>query len=189
MTRAYGRHEPERADGTGTIGAELQDTVAAMGAEFDHVAVAAPRLRDLVALYEGVLGGVGVVGGDHRETGFRAVQVQFGAGLVELLEPLAGSSFLDSFFARYPQGGLHHVTFRVPSIERALEIVRAAGLEVHGLSRVGAVQSEFFLHPKATHGVLVQIIEKGPDYPPTGVVSSAAILAGRGMDGNGLPST
>jgi methylmalonyl-CoA/ethylmalonyl-CoA epimerase len=129
-------------------------------ASFDHVAHAARSIRSLLPLYEGLLGGVFVGGGDNRRVGFRTVQLQYANwGRVELLEPLAGSSFLDSFLGRFGDGGLHHVTFRVPDINEALVAAVEIGMKPFGVYTSDPNWKEFFIHPRAAGGTLVQLAQ------------------------------
>src|SRR5205085_8797529 len=92
----------------------------ALDAVFDHVGVAAPRLRDLLPIYHDLLGGRFLQGGDNARVGYRALQLAYHDGTkIELLEPLDGSTFFDSFFRRTAGGGLHHVTFTVGDMPAA----------------------------------------------------------------------
>src|SRR4051794_37087405 len=113
---------------TPEVSGGLPDLREALALGFDHIAIAAPRLRDLLPLYVGALGGRFVLGTDNRDVGWRAVRLRLDAGaVVELMEPLTGSSFFDSFFARTGGGGLHHVTFVVDDLLRAAELLKAHG--------------------------------------------------------------
>ena len=94
--------------------------IAGIDATFDHVAHAARSIKSLLPVYRDLLGGQFVGGGENPRVGFRTVQLRYPGGKVELLEPMEGSSFLDSFFLRVGEGGLHHVTYKVADIERAL---------------------------------------------------------------------
>jgi methylmalonyl-CoA/ethylmalonyl-CoA epimerase len=106
----------------------IDPVLQSCAAVFDHAAIAARRLRDLLPLYRHVLGGEFFGGGDNPQVGYRALQLRFPDGTrIELMEPLAGSSFFDKFFASRGEG-LHHITFKVPDIHAALEIVQRAGL-------------------------------------------------------------
>jgi methylmalonyl-CoA/ethylmalonyl-CoA epimerase len=135
-------------------------------AHFDHAAHAAARIRDLLPLYAEQLGGRFLYGGDNPRVGYRGVVLGFaGGGKVELLEPLPGSSFFDSFFARHPAGGLHHLTFRVADVRRAIDRAREAGFEIVGVNDDEPAWREAFVHPRSGHGVLVQFVESNPDYP------------------------
>jgi len=156
---------------------------------FDHAAVAAPRLRDLLTIYQDLLGGEFIQGGDNQRVGYRAIHLGFHGGTkIELMEPLAGSTFFDRFFQTRGGGGLHHITFKVDDIERAVERVKAAGFAITGLYLEEARWREVFLHPKEAFGTLVQLAQPGPGYEPTGGQTLEEVLAGRGMQGNGLSS-
>lgn len=133
-------------------------------ASFDHVAHAAASIRSLLPVYRDLLGGSFVGGGDNVRVGFRTVQLRYdGGGRVELLEPLEGSDFLDSFLRRNGDGGLHHVTFKVPDLEAALEAADRLGLRPFGVHLDNAVWKEAFLHPREANGALVQLAESSFD--------------------------
>lgn len=158
-----------------------------LGAVFDHVGIAAPRLRDLLPIYHDLLGGRLIQGGDNQRVGYRALQLGFPDGSkVELLEPLAGSTFFDSFFRR--GGGLHHITFKVADMEAAVEALRRRGYSLTGLYLDDPLWQEVFLHPREAHGALVQLAYEGGPYPQPPNLTIEEVLAGRGWDGTGIPS-
>jgi methylmalonyl-CoA/ethylmalonyl-CoA epimerase len=139
---------------------------AGLQAVFDHAAHASHRIRDLLPLYAGQLGGTPLYGGPNVRVGYRGVVLEFaGGGKVELLEPLPGSTFFDSFFARQPLGGLHHLTFRVADLVDAVERARAAEFEIVGVNADDPSWREAFVHPRAAHGVLVQFVQSPPGHP------------------------
>jgi methylmalonyl-CoA/ethylmalonyl-CoA epimerase len=172
---------PTELTGSDLIGTGLD-------AVFDHAAVAAPRLLDLLPFYRDLLGGQIQNGGDNPRVGYRAMQLGFRDGSkVEIMEPLPGSTFFDRFFAR--GGGLHHVTFKVPELHVALEALTAAGWPTTGLFVDSDDWKEVFLHPRDAQGVLVQLAQARPGYPPPpGDLTVERILDGRGENGNGIPS-
>jgi methylmalonyl-CoA/ethylmalonyl-CoA epimerase len=169
----------------------LPDTgdLEALGhAVFDHAAVAAPRIRDLLPLYAGILGGELINGGDNARVGYRALQLGFPDGSrIELMEPLRDSPFFDRFFAR--GGGLHHVTFKVDDIGAAIARLEAAGVPLTGVYLDDPEWREAFVHPRDGHGVLVQIAEAAPGFPsmPEGMTIED-VLAGRGDNGTLIES-
>jgi methylmalonyl-CoA/ethylmalonyl-CoA epimerase len=128
---------------------------------WDHAAHAAPRIRPLLALYCDVLEGTPLMGGTHS-LGFRHLQIRFpDRGKLELIEPLPGSTFLDSFFARNPLGGLHHITYMVDDVRRRVAVARARGFPVFG-EEYGDHWHEAFIHPRDTSGVLIQFAWHDP---------------------------
>ena len=125
-------------------------------AHFDHAAHAAPRIRDLLPLYVEQLGGVFLYGGDNVRVGYKGVVLGFAhGGKVELLEPLAGSAFFDSFFARNPLGGLHHLTFRVSDIRHALRRAQEGGFTMVGANYDDPDWMEAFVRWTGFDGELV----------------------------------
>jgi methylmalonyl-CoA/ethylmalonyl-CoA epimerase len=162
-----------------------------LDARFDHVAVAAPRIRDLLPVYADLLGGRAVLGGDNVRVGYRALQLTFPDDRrVELMEPLAGSRFFERFFARTGGGGMHHVTFLVPDIHRALRAVDGSKYTPTSVFLGNPDWQEAFLHPKQTSGVLIQVVQATKrDRPPrTHEDVLDDVLHGRGNAGNGQPS-
>jgi methylmalonyl-CoA/ethylmalonyl-CoA epimerase len=126
----------------------------------DHVGVAVPSIEAALPLYRDVLGMELV----HRETiaeqGVDAALLDVGESHVELIEPLSPESGVGRFLAERG-AGLHHVAYRVSDIEDALESCRAAGLRLIDSSpRPGIRGSRVaFLHPRATGGVLTEIVQ------------------------------
>jgi methylmalonyl-CoA/ethylmalonyl-CoA epimerase len=126
----------------------------------DHIGVAVPDIETGVRLY----GQQFDMREQHRETveeqGVEAVLLEVGDGHVELIRPLSEDTGVGKFLAR--QGpGLHHVAYACDDIEKALDAVRDAGLQlIDKQPRRGIRDSKVaFLHPKSTGGVLTELVE------------------------------
>lgn len=168
---------------------EPAQTLASFGAKFDHAAVASRRIRDLLPIYHDLLGGTFANGGDNTRVGYRALQFRYANGnRMELMEPLEGSRFFDTFFERSNLGGLHHVTFKVDDIEPVVEAMRAMGYSLTGLFLGDASWLEVFLHPREAFGTLIQLAQSDGSYEDEGDMTLEDVLAGRGTQGNGAPS-
>jgi methylmalonyl-CoA/ethylmalonyl-CoA epimerase len=129
--------------------------------ELDHVAIGLPLIADALPFLVGELGGE--KHDDGPGAGFRWVQWRFaGGGVIEVLEP-AGEpgGFLHRFLERRGPG-IHHVTFKVSSLERAADRARAAGYEIVGWFDADPTWKECFLHPKQAQGIVVQLAESNP---------------------------
>jgi methylmalonyl-CoA/ethylmalonyl-CoA epimerase len=126
----------------------------------DHVGVATEDLDGAIALYEGTLG----MPVAHRETvesqGVEAVLLDVGDGHVELLRPLGPDTPVGKHLSKKGPG-LHHVAYAVDDIDAALERLKEAGIElIDAEARTGIRDSRVaFVHPKATGGVLTEIVE------------------------------
>ena len=126
----------------------------------DHIGVAVEDLDAAIELYKQRF----EMGEQHREVveeqGVEAVLLEIGEGHVELLKPLGHDTAVGKFLARSGPG-LHHVAYATDDIESALEALRGAGLRlIDEQPRVGIRGSRVaFLHPKATGGVLTELVE------------------------------
>jgi methylmalonyl-CoA/ethylmalonyl-CoA epimerase len=126
----------------------------------DHVGVAVDDLDATISLYEDTFGMALV----HRETldeqGVEAALLDVGDGHVELLLPLGEDTPVGKFVAKRG-GGLHHVAYLVDDIDSALAGLKEKGVElIDSEARTGIRHSRVaFLHPRATGGVLTEIVE------------------------------
>ncbi len=132
---------------------------------FDHIALAVHRMADATPLLVGVLGGRPAYGAPSRAYRFGQWRFANGARL-EVLEPLGADGFLHRFLAtRGP--GIHHVTFKVPSLRAACERARAHGYTIVGYRDDNPAWKEAFLHPKEALGIVVQLAESEPRDGPS----------------------
>jgi methylmalonyl-CoA epimerase len=126
----------------------------------DHVGVAVTDLDAALGLYTETLGMKLV----HRETvqeqGVEAALLDIGDSHVELLAPLGPETSVGRFLERRG-AGLHHVAYRVASVQETLDACAAAGLRLIDESpRTGIRGSKVaFLHPASTGGVLTEIVQ------------------------------
>ena len=123
-----------------------------------HVGVAVPDLDAALAFYQDVLGLV-----PHPEVnadGARIVSLRLGESEVELLEPAEPESPIGRFLARRGPG-IHHLCFRVPDLDAALDACRRGGYQlIDETPRAGAGGRRIaFVHPKATAGILLELSE------------------------------
>jgi methylmalonyl-CoA epimerase len=126
----------------------------------DHIGVAVEELESSLELYAEHLQMALV----HREVvaeqGVEAVLLDVGEGHVELLAPLGADTPVGKFLAKKGPG-LHHVAYQVSDIDATLESLRQAGLPlIDEHARIGIRDSRVaFLHPRATGGVLTEVVQ------------------------------
>jgi methylmalonyl-CoA/ethylmalonyl-CoA epimerase len=122
------------------------------------VGIAVSDLQAALAFYRDVLG----LDPHPPETadGATIVALPFGESEVELLAPLTPDSPVGKFLAKRGPG-IHHICYRVPDLDAALNACRAAGYRlVDQVPRLGAAGRRIaFVHPKATEGILLELTE------------------------------
>ena len=133
----------------------------------NHIGVATPSIEASIAHYRDVMGATKI----HTPFDLEAqgVKVCFvdtpgengtDGTEIELIEPLGPDSPINSFLAKNPLGGQHHVCFEVPDIEAARAEFEEMGKRILGPTRIGAHGTPiFFVHPKDMGGVLTEIME------------------------------
>ncbi len=91
-----------------------------------------------------------------RDQGVKAALLTIGESEIELLEPIDPGSGVARFFERRGEG-LHHLCFATDDVAQALEAARARGLPlIDSQPRPGLAGMICFLHPRASHGVLIE---------------------------------
>jgi methylmalonyl-CoA/ethylmalonyl-CoA epimerase len=131
----------------------------------DHVGVAVDDLEAALVLYRDTLGMPLV----HRETvteqGVEAALLDVGESHIELLSPLGPDTAVGKFLGRKGPG-LHHVAYRVDSVDDALAALSKAGMRlIDEQPRTGIRNSRVaFVHPSSTGGVLTEIVQPAGDH-------------------------
>ena len=133
---------------------------------FDHVAVAVSRIADAAPFLSGELGGIPDSGAVRSTGAFAWGTYRFeGGGSIEVLQPNGAAGFVQRFLAeRGP--GIHHVTFKVPSLDHVCARAEAAGYGIVGRDDSDPEWREAFLHPKQALGIVVQFAQPGPPDGP-----------------------
>ncbi|HEY2513589.1 MAG TPA: methylmalonyl-CoA epimerase [Polyangiaceae bacterium] len=127
--------------------------------KIDHVAVCVNDIDAAAAKYKEVFGLEGkdreVVASQKTE----AVLIPIGESNIELISPRGNDGLVKFLEKRGP--GLHHIAIEVEGIEKALEFLKALGVPlIDEAPRSGARGHKVaFVHPKATGGVLVELVE------------------------------
>ena len=123
-----------------------------------HLGIAVTGIETAARFYRDVLGVP--VRGPEEADGARILHLEFGDADVELLEPLTPDSPIGKYLARHGPG-LHHVCYRVPDLDAALAACREHGytlIDAHPRPGAGGRRIAF-LHPRATHGTLIELTE------------------------------
>jgi methylmalonyl-CoA/ethylmalonyl-CoA epimerase len=125
----------------------------------DHVAICVPDIDAALPKYKEVLGldvsKREVVASQKTE----AALLPIGETSLELISP-KGNAGLEKFLDKRG-AGLHHIAVEVEGIESALAFLASLGVPlIDRAPRIGARGHKVaFVHPKATGGVLVELVE------------------------------
>lgn len=128
-----------------------------------HIGIAVNDLDAALALFRDAMG----LHVEYRRTvseqGVEIVGLPVGESEIELLKPLSEEGGVAKFLQSRGEG-IHHICFEVDDIEAALRNLEAHGYRL--IDRTPRVRDDgrkyAFVHPKGTHGVLIEFYEKRP---------------------------
>jgi methylmalonyl-CoA/ethylmalonyl-CoA epimerase len=126
-----------------------------------HVALAVPRIEDALPFFRDTL----AMDADRiREIPDQHVRIVFlgdAKGRIELIQPIDDQSGVAKFVAEHPKPTLHHVCYVVDDLAATLEGLAGEGVElIDRAPRRGAEGMVAFIHPRASGGVLVELIDR-----------------------------
>jgi len=98
----------------------------------------------------------------HTENfnGMKIAFIPIGDSSVELLQDVSGASAIKKFVDKNGEG-IHHIAYEVDDINEAIAELKAKGIKlIDETPRQGAHgMSVAFMHPKATHGILMELCQ------------------------------
>ena len=125
-----------------------------------HVAIAVPSIAAALSFYTEILGMRAGTTHDLPGQAVRAVFLESEGSRLELIEPTEPSSGVARFLAERGRPTLHHVCYAVPELDAALDELAGAGVALVDRSpRDGLDGRVAFVHPRASGGVLIELIE------------------------------
>jgi len=126
----------------------------------DHIAIAVEDIEAARPFYERQLGLAPEGDETVPDQGVKVAFYRVGGVRIELLEPTGDDSPVAKFLARRGPG-LHHIAYRVRSLDERLDALRADGVPlVDETPRDGAHGMRIaFLHPSASGKVLTELCE------------------------------
>ena len=129
----------------------MKPTIAHLGIAVTDLDAAASFYRDVLHV---------PCRGPEEADGARILHLDFGEAEVELLAPMTPDSPIGRFLAKRGPG-IHHICYRVADLDASIAACREHGYTlVDEVPRAGAGGHRIaFLHPKATHGTLIELTE------------------------------
>jgi methylmalonyl-CoA epimerase len=125
----------------------------------DHIGIVVRDIQEALKVYEAALG-LPLL--EVVEIADQEVQVAFlpiGESNVELVQPTTDDTGVARFLEKRGEG-IHHICIEVEDIQAALAQLMDHGVEViDEVPRQGAHGRVVFVHPRGTHGVLIELVQ------------------------------
>jgi methylmalonyl-CoA/ethylmalonyl-CoA epimerase len=127
--------------------------------KISHLGMAVKDLTESRKFYEEVFGlttSDPIVGGGGT---IHVSMIPVGDVHVELLQPVGNEGVMAKFLEKRGEG-FHHICYEVDDIYAEIERMKKTGMEILGEVMDGVEGPSVFLHPKKTHGILFELVEK-----------------------------
>lgn len=127
--------------------------------KIDHVGVAVKSAEEASKMFSNVLK-LETEEELLEDRKLKVVMVRIGESRVELIEDLDPNGAVSKFIEKRGEG-LHHMAFEVNDINEAVEEMKKSGYRVLSDPKPGAGNTIVaFVHPKDTHGILLELVER-----------------------------
>ena len=130
--------------------------------ELDHIGIAVKNLDEAIKFYRDVLGLELVEVEEVPEEKVKIAMFKAGSVYIELLQGLSEDSAISKYIAKRGEG-IHHIAIRVENVDALTKELKEKGVRVvyeEPKLVSGGKRKINFIHPKATHGVLLEILER-----------------------------
>ena len=125
----------------------------------NHVCIAVSDIEATVAFYQRVFGVGEAEIEDVEDQGVRACLIRVGGSQIEFIQPTDPGGGVARFIERKGEG-MHHIGFEVDDIQGTLNGLDAEGVRlIDKAPREGLSGEIAFIHPRATGGVLVELVD------------------------------
>lgn len=158
-----------------SLESRLPEAVRRLG-KVHHVALIVRSTEDALGLWRDTLGLELETVMEIDQDRVRIAFLRVGESKIELVEPTDETTGVARFLASKGEG-FHHVCFEVANLAETLLRFEIAGLElIDTAPRRGAEGPVAFVHPRACHGVLIELIEApgGPAWATLGFEPAGA---------------
>jgi len=126
-----------------------------------HVAIAVSRLEQALPFFRDTLGLSAERVHELVDQHVRVVFLGDKNQRIELVQPTDGDSGVAKFVAEHPKPTLHHLCYVVDDLASTLGRLQSEGVElVDRVPRRGAEGMVAFIHPRASGGVLIELIDR-----------------------------
>ena len=127
----------------------------------NHVCIAVLNIEETLEFYENLFGVTksGEIE-NIEDQGVKAALVRVGASQLEFIQPTDNENGVAKFIDRKGEG-VHHICFEVDNLESRLKDLDLAGVQlIDKEPRDGLSGTIGFIHPKATRGVLIELVDQ-----------------------------
>lgn len=129
--------------------------------KIEHIGIAVNNIEEANITYEKLLGAAPYKQEEVESEGVKTSFFKTGESKIELLGATNENSPIAKFLKKKGEG-IHHIAFAVEDIKKKIEELKTEGFVVLNESPKRGADNKLvaFLHPKSSHGVLVELCQE-----------------------------
>ncbi len=129
--------------------------------KIEHIGIAVNDLESASIIYEKLFGAPAYKQEEVASEGVKTAFFRNGPNKIELLEATNPESSIAKFIAKKGEG-IHHIAFEVEDVQFEITRLKKEGFVVLNEAPKKGADNKLvvFLHPKSTHGVLIELCQK-----------------------------
>ena len=134
--------------------------------KIEHIGIAVKDLDVANATYKALLGKEPYKAESVESEGVTTSFFESGESKIELLAATNPESPIAKFIEKRGEG-IHHIAFAVDDIEAEINRLEKEGFQLLNKTPKSGADNKLvaFLHPKSSHGVLVELCQEAPPQP------------------------
>jgi len=129
--------------------------------KIEHIGIAVNNIEEANITYEKLLGAAPYKQEEVESEGVKTSFFKTGESKIELLGATNENSPIAKFLKKKGEG-IHHIAFAVEDIKKKIEELKTEGFVVLNETPKRGADNKLvaFLHPKSSHGVLVELCQE-----------------------------
>lgn len=138
----------------------MSEQATCVARHLNHVAIAVSDIEDTIELYRKLFGVGEAEIEEIPDQRVRATLVKVGGSQLEFIQPTDPKGSVARFIERHGEA-MHHICLEVEDLQGKLDALAAGGVELIDKSpREGLSGTIAFIHPRATRGVLIELVDQ-----------------------------
>lgn len=134
----------------------LQSARTTVGA-LNHIGIAVVSIEESLRQFQELFDSPEAEILEDHGRGIRGAFIEQGETHIELLESMRPDSVIGVFIDNYGEG-IHHMAFTVGDVDKKVTELQSIGIPIAQPPRLGLRGRISFIHPRATHGVLIELV-------------------------------
>lgn len=138
----------------------MSDNNCCVARHLNHVCIAVNDIVESIDFYTELFALEETEIQEIPDQGVKAALVTLGGSQIEFIEPIDSQGSVARFISKNGEG-VHHICFEVQNLQGTLDALTNKGIDlIDKTPRAGLSGRIAFIHPRATRGLLIELVDQ-----------------------------